>query len=269
MQAHDSRMIWMQAHKEDAPMKTLRTLCTAASIAAFAAPMLGAQTPANDPTARLEQVLPADVAARVIATIAAARSHDLPAAALENRALKFAAKGVAPDSIEKSVNEQAARMAKAKNALQNARGTKPSGDEVDAAAEVMRKGVDGSKVSALAKSTPSGRSLAVPLFVIGSLMDRGLPSDAALARVQAKLAAHAADSDLEKMPNDLPAQAIAGQGHKPAETGQALAPAKSDGHAGGSGSATAGPPSGVPANGGKPATPPGLANRPTIPGRKP
>jgi len=34
-----------------------------------------------------------------------------------------------------------------------ARGHKPAGDEIDARAEAVRKGVDGAKVSALAKST--------------------------------------------------------------------------------------------------------------------
>ena len=50
-----------------------------------------AQTPARDPSARLRQVLPADVAQRVLARIAEARARQLPAEALENRALKFAA----------------------------------------------------------------------------------------------------------------------------------------------------------------------------------
>ena len=203
----------------------------------------GAQTPANDPSARLQQVLPADVASRVLAVIADARSHELPAAALENRALKFAAKGVAPADIERSVKAQADRMAAAKGALQDARGTKPSDDEVEAGAEAMRRGVDGAQVSALAKSAPSGRSLAVPLYVIGSLMDRGLPSDAALQRVHDRLAARASDTDLEKLPSELPAQAVAGQAHKPSTTGTDLAATKRPANAGGR-------PSDVPANGG-------------------
>ena len=72
------------------------------------APTLMAQTPANDPSARLTQVLPADVANQVLAVIARARSHDLPAQALANRALKFAAKGVDPSSIAKAVMPAAA-----------------------------------------------------------------------------------------------------------------------------------------------------------------
>lgn len=236
-----------------------------------ASTVVRAQTPANDPSDRLKQVLPPDVSARVLAVIAKAKAVDLPTEALENRALKFAAKGVHGDSIVKSVTEQEQRMEHVRDTLQHARGQKPSGDEIEAGAEAVRKGVDGSKVSALAKSAPSGRSLAVPLYVIGSLVDRGLPSDSALARVEARLKARASDRDLETMPNELPSQATGSHGNAPAETGRALAETKRPGSAAGagqSGGSAGGPPSGVPANGGKPATPPGLGKKPTTPPNK-
>jgi hypothetical protein len=216
-----------------------------------------AQTPARDPSARLREVLPADVAQRVLARIADARARQLPAAALENRALKFAAKGVTPANIERSVNEQADRMEEARTALASGRGSSPSGDEIEAGAEAMRKGVDGAAVILLAKSSPSGRSLAVPLFVIGSLTDRGLASNEALKRVLARVKARASDSDLESMPGELPSEAGAGQAHsasngqngehgRPVLTGKPTA---------------AGPPAGVPANGGSKSNP-GQTHRP-------
>jgi len=154
---------------------------------------------AHDPSERLRQVLPADVADHVLAVIAAARSDGLPAAALESRALKFAARGIPPRDIERSVRDHADRMRHVRDTLERARGRRPGTDEVEAGAEAMRQGVDGKQVSALAKSAPSGRSLAVPLFVIGSLVERGLPSDSALARVLARLTARASDRDLEGM----------------------------------------------------------------------
>ena len=223
-----------------------------------------AQTPANDPSARLRELLPADVANRVLAVIANARARELPAEALENRALKFAAKGVNADAIEKSVVEQEDRMEKTRDVLQKARGRKPSGDEVEAGAEAMRKGVDAAKVSELAKTAPSGRSLAVPLYVIGSLVDRGLPSDDALKRVEERLIARASDRDLERLPGDLPPQAVSGRGNKPAETGRELAGTKRPGSAAGAGQngAGGGPPAGVPANGGVGA---GRGGKPTTP----
>lgn len=226
-------------------IRNIRRLAAVAVVCLVARGAAGAQTPANDPSARLKEVLPADVADRVLAKIAEARARQLPAQALENRALKFAAKGVAPSDIERSVEEQADRMSKAKDALESARSKKPAPDEIEAGAEALRQGVDGKAVSALAKSAPSGRSLAVPLYVIGTLVERGLASDAALERVQEKLTARASDAELE----GLPAQAAAGQSNRPDVTGRDLAGTKSGGRAG------SGPPAGVPANGGSAARP--------------
>jgi hypothetical protein len=256
-------------------MRYLKLTMALVTIALLGSATVVAQTPANDPSARLKQVLPADVAARVLAIVEKARSHDLPAEALENRALKFAAHGVNPDSIEKSVTDHESRMEKVRDTLQSARGHKATGDEIEAGAEAMRKGIDGAKVSALAKSAPSGRSLAVPLYVIGSLVDRGLASSDALERVEQRLKARASDHDLEQMPAELPSQAAAGQGNKPAETGRDLAGTKRPGSAAGagqSGGSSGGPPANVPANGGagaRPTTPPGLGKKPTTPGKKP
>jgi hypothetical protein len=95
-------------------MRFVRTLAALIAATTLSSSALAAQTPAHDPSARLKEVLPADVAERVLATIARARARELPAAALEHRALKFAAKGVAPTDIEKSVADQAERMEKAK-----------------------------------------------------------------------------------------------------------------------------------------------------------
>jgi hypothetical protein len=178
-----------------------KSLSVLATVIAFAG--AGAQTPAADPSDKLREVLPADVAERVLAKIAEARARELPAAALENRALKFAARGVPAAEIEKSINAHADRMRTAKGAIEKGRGSRAQGDEIDAGAEAMRKGVDGKAVSELAKSAPSGRSLAVPLFVIGSLVERGLPSDDALARVQERLQQRATDRELETLPGDV------------------------------------------------------------------
>jgi hypothetical protein len=161
--------------------------------------MLSAQTPAVDVAAKLREVLPVDVAERVIARIEAARSRELPAEALERSALKFAARGIDAASIERAVSEQAVRLEAAQSTLQSARAADVSDAEVEAGAEAMRQGVDGEAIGALAQSAPSGRSLAVPLFVIGSLVERGLPSDDALARVQERLLARATDAELTEM----------------------------------------------------------------------
>ncbi len=200
---------------------------------------------AHDPSAQLRQVLPASVADHVLATIADARAHSLPAAALEQQALRLSRKGAKPADVEKSVDRSASNMKQAKAALEKG-GRKPSSDEVVAGSALIGRGVDGSKVSQMAKSSPSGRSLTVPMYVIGSLMDRGLKSDAAIAKVSARLAQHATDKQLTAEANatastNRPATANSegGLAHRPATS---------------------------PAAGMRPVTP--AAGRPTTPGRR-
>ncbi len=220
-----------------------RLLCTLTLL--VCAEGLPAQTPAADPTDRLREVLPADVAERVLARIADARARELPAEALENRALKFAARGIAPADVERAINEHAARMQAAREAGEAGRAGAVTGEEIEAGAEAMRQGVDGAAVSELAKSAPSGRSLAVPLFVIGSLVQRGLPSDEALSRVQERLLARATDAEIERMPAGV------GRG---AEMGQGL---------GRRGPGNSGRPTMVPRNGGEKTRP--MPSRPATP----
>ena len=229
-------------------------------IALLAAPAAGgaltAQPTAADASGRIRQVLPAGVAERVLARIADARSRGLPAEALEQRALKFAARGVPAADIERSVADHADRMVQARAALQGGRGRPPAGDEVEAAAEAIRQGFDAAAVSALAKSAPSGRSLALPLYVIGSLKSRGLPADEALARVRERLAARATDAELEQLQIDAPRGR--GETGRPAVTGQDMSETKQPGKSGGAkggGKAGGGPPAGVPGNAGAGAKP--------------
>jgi hypothetical protein len=242
-------------------MKAVRRIALQFLVAVSLAQSVRGQAPAKDPSARLREVLPADVAARVLARIADARAHQLPAEALENRALKFAAKGVDPRNIERSVNEQALRMANARAALINGRASNPAADEIDAGAEVMRKGVDGASISLLAKNAPGDRSLAVPLFVIGSLVDRGLPADQALQRVLTRLQSRASDADLEAMPGNS-SNGNGGQGRPDGMTGREFGQSHRPTSSGKP--ATAGPPAGVPGNGGSKSNP-GQGHKPPKP----
>lgn len=154
---------------------------------------VSAQTPAYDPSEKLRAVLPADVAERVLGKVAEARARDLPAAALEHRAVELAAKGVAPEDVERGVARHAVRLERAHDALTRGGRTDPTDIETEAAEVAITKGVDGAAVSELAKSAPSGASLAVPLMVLAAHLDRGLPSDQALARVHAAMVARAAE----------------------------------------------------------------------------
>ena len=205
----------------------------------------GAQAPAHDPSSTLQSVLPADVAARVLDRIAQARARELPAQALEHRALELVAKGASATEIERKVDGYAKAMEIAHDALQGARGERPMDEEVAAGGDVIARGIDGRQVAELAKTAPADRPIAVPLYVLGALMERGLATQTAFDRVSQALARRATDAELEAQVRDLP-PAVAE--HRPEVTGPGAGAANRP--------SFAGPPAAIPANPGRGATPP-------------
>ena len=231
-------------------MNSLLVALTAATLTTMTAradaQATAGQSHAYDPSKRLEEVLPGDVAQRVLYQIAQARSRGLPTQALERTALKGAARQVPPAEIERAVDAQAHRLGRASEALSQAAGRRPSGDEIEAGAEAMRLGVDAEALTVLAKTAPADRPIAVSLHVLGSLVSRGLPSDAALAALVERLSARATDAQIAQ----LPEQVSTPPAGKPDATGRELAGTRRPG--------TAGAPAGVPANA-------GAVARPTVP----
>lgn len=174
----------------------------------------------QDPVDRLAEVLPADVAAQVIEQVEAARARALPAGAVANLALEGVAKGRSAEDVLSAVEALVGDMSVAGDAIRAA-GRAPGSGEVEAAAAAMRMGVDGSAIQELARAQPSGRSLAVPMLVMGGLAQRGLPSDQALARVSVRLAAQADDASLM---SDVPQMGSRmGPSGMPGQVGPALA----------------------------------------------
>lgn len=149
----------------------------------------------EDPTERLADVLPAEIADRVLRQIADARARGLEGEGLARLALEGVAKGRSGEEVLEAVESLSTDMSRAREALAAA-GRDPGHGEIEAATAAMRMGVDGSEVSELAQSGPSGRSLVVPMLVVGSLVDRGLPSDEALLAVRERLASGADDEQL-------------------------------------------------------------------------
>ena len=202
----------------------------------------------QSPIDRLRTVLPAKVADKVIAIVTDATNRGLPGQAIADRALEAIAKGRSGDEVSAAAQTLAADLAGAHDALQHA-GRNPDVSEIEAAATAKELGVDSAAISALASSAPSGRSLAVPLAVIGALVNRGLPSDDALQAVLARLTARASDAELVEMPGE--AGRLIAAGYKPSDVGRALS--------------AAGRPSGLPANGGHPGAQPTRPSKPTPP----
>lgn len=144
--------------------------------------------------------LPADVEDAVLERIGRAEEAQLPTGPLTDLVLQGVTKGRSGDEVLAALDGFVGDLTQARAALARG-GAAPTHDEVEAATMAMRMGADGDAVSSLARSRPGGRSLAVPLLVLGGLTQRGLPSDQALGRVVERLSARADDAELL---DDLP-----------------------------------------------------------------
>lgn len=165
--------------------------------------------------ARLLAVLPVEIAQRVLRLASDARSHRLPGAAIESAALEMRAKGASPKLVERRVMLFARMLADAQAAMTMASDTAPSDAEITAAAAALARGVTSAALRDFVELAPRDRSLALPLFVVSSLVDRGLTPRDALGRVGMAMSAHATDEELLALPDELiglPVPVFAGQG---------------------------------------------------------
>ncbi len=222
---------------------------------------------AQDPLVRLRQLVSREVADRVAATMEQARREGLPDRAIAARVLEGAAKGAADGRLVEAADRALAGLENARAALE-AGGRVPAAVEIEAAAQAMELGVDGRAVASLAQSSPSGRSLAVPLAALAALVARGLPADRAVEAVRARLELRASDVEISRLP-DRAAEFLAA-GLDPARAGLALARERA-------GfdlpvfaiPVVAGPPPGIPPNAGEPSSVPGGRRSRPVPSGRP
>jgi len=148
-----------------------RTVLLALAIAA-----IGERAGAQDP--RLAAQLDAATQARVNAVIERAKASSLPIEPLVDKALEGARKRAPAARIIEAVAGLAARLDSSRAAL----GTSSTDAELVAAAAAMQAGVRPAVLSRL-RQERAGRSLAVPLVVLGDLVARGVPHDTASALI--------------------------------------------------------------------------------------
>jgi hypothetical protein len=148
-----------------------------------------AQTVDADRDARLASVLPASAAAAVRARAAEAHRLGLPGEAIVLRALELAAKGAEARDIVRRVEALGRRLALAQLALRQVGHPAPTDEDLVAGADAIASGLTPAQLRALAGAGATAEPLTHRLIVITGLLDRGVPADAALATVAARLAA--------------------------------------------------------------------------------
>jgi len=131
---------------------------------------------AQDP--RLVAQLDPATQQRVSAVIERARGASLPVEPLVDKALEGARKRAPAARIVEAVTSLAARLDSSRVAL----GTASSEAELVAAAAALQAGV-GTQVLSQLRQERAGKSLAVPLVVLGDLVTRGVPHDTASALI--------------------------------------------------------------------------------------
>lgn len=142
-------------------MKTMRSSVVGMAFWVLTALPLAAQ---DDPHQRLTEVLPEDVAARVLQRIDEARARGLPTRGMALVALEGVVKGRSGAEVVAAVDAFTVDLRRAQEVLSSV-GRVASGDEVEAAATAMRMGVDGATVAEAARAQSSGRGLTVPMMV--------------------------------------------------------------------------------------------------------
>lgn len=162
-------------------------------------------------SARLKKLLPRVTAERLMDTIAVARAHGLPDAALENRALKYAVHHISSQNIVDAIAADADAMARSSAMLAASTRRDPTAGEIDAAAQLLGEGVDSMTIVTLAKAASPSRPLEVPLRVGAELVATTSGSSDAMSRVAARLRDGATDSQLERL-LDEPLATLASKG---------------------------------------------------------
>lgn len=128
--------------------------------------------------ARLAAQLDAATQAEVSTVIERARAAALPVEPLVDKALEGARKHAPDARIVEAVTSLAARLDSSRRAL----GSGSSEAELVAAAAALQAGV-GTTVLSQLRQQRAGRSLAIPLVVLGDLVTRGVPHDTASALI--------------------------------------------------------------------------------------
>ena len=149
--------------------------------------------------AKLTDLLPGAYGDSAAAIVVAAHEAGLPTASLELLARQGVVKGTRPEVVVSALAAEARRLAEARAALSASR-REPAETDLRAAADALHRGVSAEAIVRLADEAPRDRSLEVPIFVLAGLVDRGLPADAALTAVVARIRDGVDDRELGALP---------------------------------------------------------------------
>ncbi|HEY3286066.1 MAG TPA: hypothetical protein VGJ96_02985 [Gemmatimonadaceae bacterium] len=170
--------------------------------------------------------------AKLEGMFSAARQRELPEKPIADRVAEGEAKGASEADILAAAGRTQADMETTQEAMLAAGRARPSGEEISRGAMLMAHGATSAQIEAMARHTPSNRSLVVAFDVVSRLAAEGLPVTQALSRVQAKLDARASDATILSLaPAGTPGAAASASGLATAAAGGANASAQGNANA--------------------------------------
>jgi hypothetical protein len=140
-----------------------------------------------------------------------AREKDLPPEPVARRVAEGRAKGATEAQILVSAEKVKGNLEATHSAMVRA-GRKPTPSETETGAAAIEQGVTEAQLEAMAKKTPSDRSLTVAFDVLSELTAKGMPVGNALTQVQAKLDARAPDSAIQSLTGSVTGRIGIGRG---------------------------------------------------------
>jgi hypothetical protein len=174
----------------------MRRLLIGILVVHLAVPAMAAQGPPSLATRLDRQTL-----AAVRPLLDSARRDSVSVQALENKALEGVAKRISPVRIVAAVRQLLAELRDARILLRSAApGMSLSEEEIVAAADAQRRGVPAAEVAKLRRHAPSTTELIVAYTVLGDLVQRGVPADAARAVIEQLLAAAVPAAHMAEIP---------------------------------------------------------------------
>jgi hypothetical protein len=156
-----------------------------------------AQAGAQDPRIGTRLDAPSITALRAL--VDSARAQGLPIEPLVEKMNEGVAKGADGPLIVMAVRKLTLEMASAHRAL----GTVATADEIKAAASAMHAGVPAVELGKIKKQSGLRRSLTLPFTVLGDIVSRGVPVEAAVNAVRSLVGAGAKDADLTKFQRNV------------------------------------------------------------------
>jgi hypothetical protein len=191
---------------------------------------------------RIRQAFPPEAVAQIETIVVDAEAAGIPTEPLLDKALEGAAKRVPTDRVIAAVASYSRSLAESRSLV----GTGHDATAVVAGADALRRGVQPETVRSLADASTGG--LAVPLVVLGDLIEAGVPQLEAFAVVEGALAQQHGPDEMLAIPGAV--RRLMRDGQSPSQAagaiGNAIGHGKFKDVVGPRGRAGASPPKGPP-----------------------